>query len=260
MRNLMLLVGAAWALSASMPAQSPHAVGRRDVSWRNTSGHGSPELDARVCYPAPTNGIGVPLLPRAGGWPAIVFLHGYGQLGRDYIALGDAWASAGFIVVQLDTAQWNYLTLWDDGIAMFGALGAANVEPSGRFHDAFDLQRVGLAGHSAGGGTLGLVLALNPGYRCGLALAPVTPGTFVASMVDVPFGIVVGTGDSTTSPGTHSEPYFHAVASQQGFKFLYTMDVACDHLNVAGLTMAPMPDVFARVADVGRGFFQRFLL
>src|SRR5262249_1432017 len=161
-------------------------------------------------------------------------LHGYGQFGRDYVALGDAWTAAGFVVVQLDTAQWNYLTLWDDGIAMFAALAAANVQPHDRFAGAFDMAHVGLAGHSAAGGTAGLVLALNPGYRCGLALAPVTPGPVAAGMVDVPFGIVVGTGDTTTSAGTHAEPYFHAVGSQQGFKFLYTMNLDCNHLNVAG--------------------------
>lgn len=259
MRNALLTLCAVSALSGSASAQA-HLVGRQDVVWANTTWHGTRELAARVCYPAPTSGFQVPVLPRAGGWPVIVFLHGFAHLGRDYHAIGDAWASAGFIVVQLDTAQWSFLTLWDDGIAMFGALAAATAAPGTRFSGAFDMQRVGLAGHSMGGGTAGLVLASNPGYRCGFVLAPVFPGIVPSGMVAVPFGAVAGTGDAITPVGTHAEPFYAAVASEQGFKFLYTMDLDCDHMNVAGLATGASPAVFERVADVGTNFFRLFLL
>lgn len=260
MRTAMLLACALWALPVPASAQSSHQVGWHDVVLANPSGFGSPALAARIAYPAAAHGRNVPVLPQAGGWPVIVFLHGYAQLGRDYQALGEAWARAGFVVAQLDTAQWNFLDLWDDGIAMFGALGAANAASGTLLAGAFDMQRVGIAGHSMGGATTGLVLACNPGYRCGLALAPVFPGVTAAGMVTVPFGIVVGTGDMITPPGIFAEPFFEAVASQHGLKFLYTMNVECDHMNVAGLSMSPTPDVFARVVDVGAAFFRHFLL
>jgi hypothetical protein len=257
MRRLSTLALAVAAFAAVLPAQGPLAVGTHDVAWANQSGLGTPVLAARVCYPSPTGGVDAPILPATNGWPVVVFLHGFSLLGSDYSSLGAAWASEGFAVVLLDTAQFTPLDQEADGRAMFAALATANLEPTEFFHGAFDTRRIGVAGHSVGGGTMGLILSANPGYRCGFALAPVSPGSVVAAQVTVPFGLVVGTGDIITPAAVFSRPYYAAVAPSSGLKFWFLMDRTCTHMNLVGL--APGARVFARTTAIGVGFFRHFL-
>ena len=92
-------------LVAPLAAQSSYTPGFELVAWSNSATIGSPVLDAMVHYPALTTGYAAPKLPRSGGWPTVVFLHGYDKIGLDYHDLGQAWASAGIVVVMLNTAR-----------------------------------------------------------------------------------------------------------------------------------------------------------
>lgn len=246
------------ALAASMSAQGLLQAGYRDVAFPNTTGQGTPYLFSRVVYPSETGGHFAPVAPNTNGWPVIVMLHGFSMWGQHYTLLGETWAKAGFLVLQLDTGIFDYLVLAADAQAAIGALAVANAEQGGFFEGAIDVHRVGLAGHSMGGGVLGMVLATNPDYRCGLALAPVFPGAATAAQVHVPVGIVVGQGDTVTPWQTLSLPYYQALAPQSGLKFCYVMNGSCDHMNVAGLSGANHP-VSLRVADLTTGFFRHFL-
>jgi hypothetical protein len=243
--------------SALCSAQTIH-VGFRDVAWPNTSGVGTPYLFSRMVYPSLVGGSFAPVAPKAGGWPVIVLLHGFSYWGQHYVNLGEAWARAGFIVMQLDTGIWNYMTLEADAREAFPALAAANADPADFFHGTMDTTRIGLAGHSMGGAVAALVLADNPGYDCGFAFAPVAPAAAVTSLVRVPFGIVVGEGDVVTPVQSFALPFFQSLAPQEGLKFCHVMDQTCDHMNVAGLGIATDP-VFTHACDVATGFFRAFL-
>jgi dienelactone hydrolase len=258
MPRTSLTVLAATALAAVVAAQAPHLVGRHDVAWPNVTGFGTPTLTARVYYPSPIGGPSAPVIPVDGGWPTLVFLHGYSLLGSDYAALGDDWARQGFVVVLLDTAQWTYIDQEHDGRAAYGALVDAATQTNDFFFGAFDTTRIALVGHSMGGGTLGLILGNNPGYRCGLALAPVSPGAGPAALVHVPFGLLVGAGDQVTPPDVFAAPYYDAVAPTSGLKFWYLMDHACDHMNLVGFSGAQHP-VYRRTTEVALGFLRHFL-
>ncbi|MEO6595336.1 MAG: hypothetical protein ABIP94_11335 [Planctomycetota bacterium] len=242
-----------------MPSQALHPVGTCNVAWPNTSGLGSPTLTARVHYPAVTPGFQAPVLPSPNRWPVVVFLHGYSLLGSAYSALGDAWAQAGFIVVLSETAQWNYIDQEHDGRALYDAVLMANAAPSTLLSGAIDTTRIALAGHSMGGGNVGAVLAANPGYACGFALAPLAPAPSVAAMVEVPFGIAVGAGDSITPWYFFAQPFFATLGSIEGLKFLYLMNDECTHMNIAGLGAGPLTEVFERAADLGIGFLDHFM-
>lgn len=243
--------------AAAASAQQKYAAGYRDVTWPNQSGLGSPLLFTRIVYPSLTGGNNAPLVPHAGGWPVIVFLHGYGQLGRDYADLAERWVSRGFLVVQVDSAMYSYFDLVYDGWAQIGAIATANSAP-GFFAGAFDMQRVGLAGHSMGGGAMAMILGANPGYRCGIALAPAWPGTAYTSLVDVPMAVMVGDGDQVTPSSLHAQPYYQDLAPASGLKFSYRFDANCDHMNLVGLGQTTA-EAFRLSAAIGIGFFQRFL-
>ncbi len=242
-----------FALTAvhAMPGQAPLPVGSRDVAWSNPTGVGSGTLSARVLYPATAAGSGTPVLPQAGGWPVVVFLHGFAVLGNSYQPLGTDWAQQGCIVVLSNTAQFDNVGQEADGRALFAAIGIANAA-AGPLQGAFDVQRIALAGHSMGGGNVANVLAQNPGYRGGVAIAPVPPRGNNGALVATPLGIVAGTGDTITPPASNATPYYQALTGYRGCKFLYLMNGDASHTNLAGLFVsgATATAVFQRSSAV----------
>ncbi|MFN3243253.1 MAG: hypothetical protein ACE37K_17260 [Planctomycetota bacterium] len=266
MRNLWISSLAGVLLSGAIVAQN--AVGLADVAWPNPVAAGTPTLSARIHYPAQDPGFGARMLsvPSPDGFPVVVFLHGYGQLGNDYAQIGDSLAQEGFIAVMINTAMHSYQTLEQDARGMFPALVAANTALGSQFRGKLNMEQVGLLGHSMGGAVIAYVLdydvaspVSNPGYTCGLALAPVNPAIAVSgTQIRVPLGIVSGQADPLTPPSTHAEPYYQSVTPLSGLKFHYQMGPTCDHMNIVGL-LPHNPTVFERTQAIIRGFYGQFL-
>lgn len=256
-----VLLSLVFALAAAT-AQAPLPVGVRTLALPNPTGQGSSSLSVRVLYPATAAGTDTPLLARPGGWPTIVFLHGFTLLGNNYQQpLGTRWAERGFIVVLSNTAQFDNIGQEADGRALFPALQAANATPGGPFVGGLDLTRVALSGHSMGGGNVANVLANNPGYRCGFAFAPVPPRGNNGALVTVPIGVVAGNGDTIAPPTTNALPYYQSLTAFGDLKLLYLLNGDATHTNLAGLFLsgATATAVFQRAADVGLGFLQHGL-
>lgn len=247
------------ALCSTVLAQSQVAVGSRAIVLANSTGVGSTALAATVRYPAATAGTDVPVLPHPSGWPVIVLLHGFGWLGQDYTVLADAYVGQGFVVVLPDTCQWDWDCQEYDARAIYPALATENASAASPFGGALDMSRVGLVGHSMGGMSVGNVLAINPGYAAGLAIAPVLPFGDSPQAIAVPFGTIVGAGDPITPWDGFSLPYYTAVVNHPTLKFLCVMGMACEHMNVAGLVAQPSAvdaSVFTRGVRSGIGFLQ----
>ena len=258
-RHLALVAALIVMLPAA--AQAPFAVGSRDVAWPNTTGQGTATLTARVLYPATSAGTNAPLLPRAGGWPAVVFLHGFAVTGTPYAPLGTQWAQQGFVVVLSNTSQFDNLGQERDGRALFPAVVAAASAVGGPFQNGVDPQRIVLAGHSMGGGNVANVLRINPGYRCGFAIAPVTPRDNNGALVTTPIGIVAGQGDTIAPAATFALPYYNSLTAFRDLKFYYLLNGEASHTNLAGLfvTTPAGTAIQDRVAAVGLGLFRHAL-
>ncbi|MEM7202575.1 MAG: hypothetical protein AAF628_20070 [Planctomycetota bacterium] len=249
-----------FTLAASAPLAAQLPVGVRDVAFANPTGQGSTTLTARVHYPATSAGMTTPIATAPGGLPVLLFLHGFAALGRWHTALGDAFAGRGYVAVLMDTAQFSAPTQVSDGLAWFPALQAANAAGSGSFLEgALDMSRVAVGGHSMGGGSTVNVLAQNPGYAAGFALAPVPAAS--ARDVDVPFVVVHGTGDGIV-PSSSGESVFAALTAFTGIKALVLLNDDCDHLNVTGLFLSGSvaQEVWDRTARVLLGLADAFLL
>lgn len=245
----------AFALLVPVAAQSPLAVGRTAVAWPNPTGVGAPVLDAMVYYPSLTSGGSVPIAAHPTGWPVVVFLHGFGLLGREYGALASAWADAGFVVVLSDTSQSDYFGQAADGVALHAAVGAANASSGGLFAGALDMGRVALAGHSMGGANVANALIANPGYRCGIAFAPVAPLGSDLSLVHVPFGVFAGTGDWLTPWNQHASVVYQSLTAHGSCKFLRVLGDDCGHMNIVGLA-SDSPEYFDAAVDGSVGFLR----
>lgn len=244
-------------LAATAPAQG-YPAGFRDLAFPNTTGQGSATIPSTVYYPAQSAGRDAPILSRSGGWPVVVFLHGFAALGSLYPSLGESLARDGFVTVLHNTAQFAAVTQVQDGIALFTALVTANGQTGNALKDALDMSRAGVAGHSMGGGSTVNVLASNPGYKAGLCFAPVSSNN--TALVRVPLGVVHGTGDTIVS-WQQGLGIFQGATGATGMRFLYQMNADCSHTNVAGILMASQTDrdVFARTSSIAAGFFARYL-
>lgn len=243
----------------ALAAQGLFPVGFTDLALANNTGSGSATIPARVHYPALSAGRNAALRPQTGGYPVVVFLHGFSALGRQYPALGDHFAARGMITVLHDTAQFDAALQVRDGVALLSALQNANTQIGGFFEGALDMTRSGVCGHSMGGGSTVNVLAQNPGYRAGFCFAPVFPGS-ATGQVRVPIGIVHGTGD-TIVPWSQGQNLFLAATAYTGQKLLYLMNGDANHINVVGFLLSTQADreVWDRSARVAYGFFARHL-
>lgn len=265
MRNLWVS-SLAWALLAASVVGQSTVISSTEVSWANSYNVGTPVLTATVHYPAVAAVPNAAIQPTTTGYPVVVFLHGWGRLGSEYTRLGHELAKLGIVAIMLNTAQFNYTAMESDARAMFGAIVLANVQVGGFFEGKLDARRVGLLGHSMGAAVIAYVLneaatatSTNPGYKCGLGLAPVNPAIAVAgTMVHVPIGLVSGQGDMLTPPATHAIPYYQSLVPLDGLKFHYQMNSACTHMNLVGLETIPS-EVFSRTKKVVQGFFGQFL-
>jgi len=243
------------------------AVGTREVVWSNQSGDGTANLASSIFYPAVTAGINKPIRQVVGGHPVVVFLHGWGRLGSEYYRIGNALAELGIVAVMMNTGHQSFAVLGHDARAMFGALEVESARLDGPWEGAFDMRRVGLMGHSMGGAVMSLVLNenplqphVNPGYVCGMGLAPANPTIVCAGLdVRVPVGLVSGQGDLLTPPQTHAVPYYDLLKPDEGLKFHYQLNANCTHMNLVGLAPGN-PEVFFRTSKIFRAFFGHFLL
>jgi dienelactone hydrolase len=252
---LAVFLGSTFALTAQgFPA------GFRDTSFANTTGQGSATLTARVHYPATQAGANAPLRPQTGGYPVVVFLHGFAALGRFYGPLGEALAEAGYVGVFADTAQFSGPTLTADGVALFAALDVANRQTGNFLQNALDLTRAAVAGHSMGGGSTVSVLAAEPRYRAGVCFAPVD-AVAAGPLVRAPVLIVHGLGDTIVPLATGPQPLFDRLTQADPLRVLYLLDNAANHTNVCGFLLSTQSDrdVFARCVRVTLGFLGHVL-
>ncbi len=250
-------------LAPSLAAQ-PFPAGYLDMTLPNTTGAGSVPLAVRAYYPAQSTGAQSPLRSQVGGYPVLVFLHGRGFNNRSYEIAGAYFASRGYVVA-LPTSGVSAQLQFDDAIATHAALVAENVRPGAFLFGALDMQRVGICGHSMGGGNVVRTLASNPGFLAGCSLAPWDvvrsyPPAY-SHLVKVPLAIVHGEGDRTVAWQVSALEYFQRAQSHTGIKLLYLMDSNCNHFNCAGLNLVSQADrdVWDRAAALAAGFFDHYL-
>jgi predicted dienelactone hydrolase len=167
----------------------------------------SDPLDTR--YAAVTD---APLDPSGGPYPVLMFSHGSCGYATQSLFLTALVASYGYVVVspphpgntiaeyptcrtgpaQVASAQERP----GDVLFALDQMLAAGADPSSPFFGALDADRIGMSGHSFGGFTTYLVLALDPRFKVAVPMAPAVPGT---PMVGIPSLTMLGQIDSVVS-------------------------------------------------------------
>ncbi|GAA4908595.1 dienelactone hydrolase [Nonomuraea thailandensis] len=207
---LLLLASAPAGAAVDLSAPGSYAAGYADVS---VSAAGR-SFGARVYYPATSAGSGTAVA--TGRFPAVSFGHGFFQSIGKYASLGRHWASWGTITI-MPTSQGGLLpshsAFADDLNAALTWIVAQNTTSGSRFNDHVRADRLGLSGHSMGGGASVLAAARNASVRTvtNLAAAETNPSArAAAAAVTVPVQFVAGANDSVAGPSGHQIPIYNA--------------------------------------------------
>lgn len=261
----MLILGgvgpSAVAADAYQSAPGPIAVSTADVEWHDSTR--SRDVPARIYHP--TNATG-PV-------PVILFSHGLGGTRDSYEYLGRHWASHGYVCVHLqhigsDDSVWrdvppakrmkamrkaasnlrNAIHRPQDVSFALDELTRMNTgDPTWR--GKFDLERVGIAGHSFGAYTVLASTGLHAGKRLALSDPRIKAGIAMSSPVNrtrgdldqnyagirVPLFHMTGTEDTSVVNDTTAEqrriPYDHIVGADQYLLIL----TGGDHMVFSGV-------------------------
>lgn len=221
-------------LIASPGTAEEYGTASRTENFNNPTSEGTKLLRSLVFYPTKPGNKLLAEAPKD-GFKVLVFLHGRGGPAGVYTPLGKTFAKQGYIVVLSDTARSDALKQVQDGKALFKALSIVNKTPGSFWQGALNMKKVGLSGHSMGGGSTAHILADNPGYAAGFCFAPWQGSArFVgnANRIKAPIGIVHGKGDKVLRWNSTGKRLYDAL-SKDCDRFLYLMDESVNHYNVA---------------------------
>lgn len=236
-------VGSPAAADSSTPGA--YAVGYVDASV-SASGR---SFSARIYYPAATAGQNAAVA--AGRFPAIAFGHGFLQSVSKYYSTMQHLASWGFVVAA-PTSQGSlfpsHSAFADDLNAQLTWLVAQDTTAGSRFNAHIATTKLGLSGHSMGGGASVLAAARNPAVTtvANLAAAETNPSAATAAAsVRVPMMLVAGQKDGTAPIASHQRPIYHAKPAPKqlrtivgGFHcgFIDTSSAFCDSGTITRAT------------------------
>ncbi|MEW2382854.1 alpha/beta hydrolase [Micromonospora sp. NPDC047707] len=210
---LALALPAPLGASAGSAVPDPGSAGAYAAGYVDTTvSAAGRSFSARVYYPATTPGNGQPVA--AGRFPAIAFGHGFLQgISRYHSTLGHL-ATWGFIVVAPGShggLSPNHSAFADDLNAALAWTVAQDATAGSRFAGRVDTDRLGLSGHSMGGGASLLAAARNPRVVtvANLAAAETNPSAkAAAATLTLPVQLVAGERDSIAGISGHQRPIY----------------------------------------------------
>ena len=149
-------------------------------------------------------------------FPVLLFSHGYGSYPEQSSFLTDHLATWGFVIAAPDHRSRDLGAVLSNTVTTVGGpdlvdldnmlsfLHVENNDPSSVLYGGLDFSKVGVFGHSAGGGTVVTMAASNPAIRTYVALAPaagVLPSTAKPGLV------MYGSSDTVVSPSSVQQLY-----------------------------------------------------
>lgn len=166
-------------------------------------------LDAPVAHNTGPSG------DHTGGFPAVLFAHGYGSYPEQSSFLTEHLATWGFVVVAPLEQTTDLASVLSGSVAP-GSVDAATAltealafvtaqdhTAGSRLDHLVDLTKVGVVGHSLGGGAA-ITMAGNPAIKTYAALAP-APGT--PPTTSVPGLVMYGSSDTIVAPTSVQTTY-----------------------------------------------------
>ncbi|GIH02344.1 dienelactone hydrolase [Rhizocola hellebori] len=202
--------GAAPASAADTSAPGPFVVAYTDASV-TLNGR---SFTTRYYYPGTSTAQNAPVA--AGEFPAIAFGHGFFQAISKYTSTVKHLASWGFIVGLPNTQTGlsvNHGTFADEMNASLSYLVAQDAVSTSRFYQHVRQDKLGLSGHSMGGGASVLAASRNPAVTAvaNLAAAETTPSAVTAAAtLSKPMMLVAGDRDTIAGISGNQRPIYNS--------------------------------------------------
>jgi hypothetical protein len=220
MKNTFLIF-----LSISFSSLAQFSVGHTTITFNDparTGGFGSGggngrQIQTEIYYPSTSSGTNTPFVN--GEFPIIVFGHGFAMTWDAYSNIWDHFVPRGYIMafVRTESSLFPSPSHNDFGLDLkLVAEKMLTLPNSNALFQNHVYPKVGLMGHSMGGGASFLAANSNGNIHAliGLAPAETTPSAIAASPnVLVPSIVFSGSSDGVTPPDQHHIPLFNGIAS-----------------------------------------------
>ncbi|WP_329319870.1 MULTISPECIES: poly(ethylene terephthalate) hydrolase family protein [unclassified Streptomyces] len=222
------------AAAVDPSSAGPFAVAHTDL----TVSAAGRSFAARVWYPGTTAGADAPVA--AGPHPGLAFGHGFFQDISKYESLLTHYASWGVITVAPKSQAGlfpSHSGFADDLNASLTWLTAQNSTGGSRFAGAVDTARLGLSGHSMGGGAALLAAGRNSAVKAvsTLAAAETDPSAVTASgTLSMPAQYVGGSADSIAGVAGNQQKMYDAKPSPTQLRVI-TGGFHCGFVDSSGI-------------------------
>ena len=204
-------------------AAGPFAVGVRTATVARADGT---TFTARLSYPATTAGASTPFAPGAAPAAAISFGHGFLQATTQYATTMDHLASWGFVVIASNSQGSlfpSHAGFAADLRHCLSYLEQQNAAPGSFLFNAVDPARLGMSGHSMGGGASILAAADDPRVKAlaNLAAAETNPSAVAAmARIRVPVSLISGESDTIVPVSGNGQVMYNAGAAPKSLPII----------------------------------------
>jgi dienelactone hydrolase len=191
----------------------PENPGSFQPGWSNiVLNRAGRNFNAIVYYPAITSGSGTQIDTSNGPYSIIAFGHGFAMQNSYYLSLFRHLASHGHIVIAPQFPDNNHLQLSYDLLFCASYIKSQSRNPNSIFYRLVDTMKVGLSGHSMGGGA-SLLAAANDStidVVAPLAAAETTPSAIaVMNKIKAAVYLITAQNDGITPPSNHQIPMYN---------------------------------------------------
>jgi predicted dienelactone hydrolase len=225
---LTLSAAAAIPSAAQLPEDSgPWPAGWQDVTFTD-SNYGQGSVHARIHYPALSAGQNTSAANNSGPFPMVALMHGYLGSADGLDMLGNHMASHGYLVASIDTHSGLFPDTMDYAWNIRAMLQWAEDESNTVGSWLENMARPGdwaAVGHSMGGGTLSLLIGIEPRVRAivGMQAADAdSPGETNMNNFTGAGMWIAGSVDNIVPPATVRRWYQRATSAARRSYFLVT--------------------------------------
>lgn len=224
-RRWPLLLAVTFLRSYPSSSQSqPEDPGAYQAGWtQQIIQRGDRSLNCRIYYPAFTEGSEAPIDTIHGPYPIVAFGHGFFMQTGYYLSHFKHLATHGFVVIAPQFPDTQHGELADDLLFCVEHIRQQHATPTSRYFGLIDTERVGLSGHSMGGGASLLAASRDPRIDvvAPLAAAETTPSAIAAMPLIRGFVyLITGGSDGITPPVQNQIPMYNNANPVKGLPII----------------------------------------
>lgn len=220
MKKIILL---SLLISVLVPAQ-PENPGPLQSGWTGESlNRDGRNLNSIIYYPSFIEGSNAQIDTLSGPYQVIAFGHGFFMQNSYYISLFKHLASYGYVVIAPQFPDVNHLQLGFDLIFCANYIKSQNQNTDSRFYNLIDTTKIGLSGHSMGGGASLLAAANDTSITVAAPLAASETNPSAISVMNQIQGVlylISAQNDGITPVNTNQLPMFNNALPVKGLPII----------------------------------------